>query len=188
MKYQGILAQGLVVIALVAGCSSGSDAPASPSAAAPSTSTSAPPPAAPSAEPSSEPSETPTKAEERDAAALAEAMEAAVDRIVKIEVYTEDNDPNELIGRPGQYTSAAVLADKDGDGDSGIDRGAVIEVFANAEDAKARSKYILDILKEASWLGTEWHHLSDTALLRVSGTLKPSVNKVYEQAWTDIAG
>lgn len=121
-----------------------------------------------------------------DAGEFARAMETELDRIVEIEVYTEDTDPNELIGRPGQYTSAAVLADKDTEGGTGTDRGATIEVFETADDAKVRSEYILGILKGESWLGTEWHHLSGTALLRVSGTLKPSVNKVYEQAWTQV--
>lgn len=55
-----------------------------------------------------------------------------------------------------------------------------------ADDAKVRSEYILGILEGESWLGTEWHYLSGTALLRVSGTLKPTVNKVYEKAWTQV--
>jgi hypothetical protein len=115
---------------------------------------------------------------------LAKRLEAEIPTITAIVEVTEDNDANNLIGRPGQYVSAAWISDKAGAPKAtGIDGGAVIEVFATADDAQTRSEYIQGVLKEGgAMLGTEYHYLKDTRLLRVSGKLKPSSAKVYEVA------
>lgn len=68
-------------------------------------------------------------------------------------------------------------------GETGIDSGAVVEVFANEADATARSEYIQGILQKAGpAFGTEWHHQKGNVLLRVSGVLSPSVNDQYKAA------
>ncbi|WP_139003657.1 hypothetical protein [Arthrobacter crystallopoietes] len=106
--------------------------------------------------------------------------------IVKVTEVTENNDLNELIGRPGQYTGAAWITDEAASDQSakGIDGGAVVEVFENAEDAQTRSVYVQGILKEGGpAFGTEYHHLDENVLLRVSGELKPSQAKAYEAAF-----
>ncbi|WP_307103290.1 hypothetical protein [Arthrobacter globiformis] len=94
-------------------------------------------------------------------------------------------DSNKLLGRPGQYTSAAWIADSGATpGETGVDGGATVEVFETAADAKTRSEYILGVLKEMGpAFGTEWHHLKGTTLLRVSGKLSPSVNTQYKAAF-----
>lgn len=171
---------GAAVIALLAGCASaaGSDAP-EPTAATVAVS------ASPGAEPEPEAAEPEPAA--LDAGALAEALAASVESATGFEVYTEDTDPNELLGRPGQYVSAASIDDEGAGGESGVDRGATIEVFASQDEARDRSEYILGVLKEAGPVfGTEWHHLAGPALLRVSGSLKPSVNDAYAAAWAEV--
>src|SRR5690606_9023224 len=102
--------------------------------------------------------------------------------------YTEDNDPNDLIGRPRQYISAASISDDGADGDSGADAGAVIEVFASEADAQARSEYIPASLKDSPMLGFAGHRLAGVALVRVSGARKPSGNDGYAEAWASIVG
>lgn len=128
---------------------------------------------------------TPTPAVAADATSVATALKRKVPSITKVTKVTEALDSNKLLGRPGQYTSAAWIADKGATpGETGVDGGATVEVFETAADAKTRSEYILGVLKEMGpAFGTEWHHVKGTALLRVSGKLSPSVNTQYKAAF-----
>jgi hypothetical protein len=95
-----------------------------------------------------------------------------------------NTDPNNLLGRPGGYLSRAFDV-PGGDKDSkpyGIDRGGVVEVFADAGAAQTRSKYIQDTLKSMQMLGTEYHCLNGPVLVRITGKVKPSVAKPFEAA------
>ncbi|WP_186814914.1 PGRS-family protein, partial [Cellulomonas terrae] len=142
------------------------------------------PESTPTTEESSTAEATPTVVAPVDAGAAAEALRAANPNIAAVTVYDETNDPNNLIGRPGQYTSAAQITDGRAAGGEGIDAGAVVEVFATPQEAQARSTYIQETLAELGpAFGTEWHHLQGTHLLRVSGTLVPSANEEYAVAW-----
>lgn len=60
----------------------------------------------------------------------------------------------------------------------------VVEVFADAAAAKARSEYIQNALKGNAILGTEWHYTaaSGAALVRITGDVKPSAAKRIEAA------
>ncbi|OFI39472.1 hypothetical protein BIU82_14200 [Arthrobacter sp. SW1] len=120
-----------------------------------------------------------------DATALASALKARIPEIAKVTAVTEATDENNLLGRPGQYVSLAWIGDKRAMPErSGIDGGAVIEVFANAEDMKTRSDYIQKMLKEMGPVaGTEYHYFSGTAMLRVNGKLTPTQAKAYESAF-----
>ncbi|MET8310688.1 hypothetical protein [Micromonospora sp. NPDC005173] len=102
-------------------------------------------------------------------------------------VQDEDNDPNDLLGRPNGYTSRASADLPGGDteaGKYGIDRSLVIEVWPTADDADRRSKFIQDTLKNMQILGTEYHYRADQGrvLVRVSGKVKPSLAKKVEAA------
>jgi hypothetical protein len=132
------------------------------------------PPASPTptVEPAPEPAST--------AADFAAALKVAT--ITGTFNFTEENDPNELLGRPNGYTSATVVFDSGGEcdkDDPGVDCGATIEVFEDAAGAQRRSEYILGILKDAPILGTEYQYLFGNALLRVSGHLTPTVAAEY---------
>jgi hypothetical protein len=131
------------------------------------------------------PSPTPTPKVAADAAAVATALKARVKSITKVTAVTEAMDENQLLGRNGQYTSLAWITDSGATaGKTGTDGGAVVEMFANAEDAKTRSDYIQKVLKAMGPVaGTEWHHLDGATLLRVNGKLKPSVNAQYTAAF-----
>ncbi|MCQ1947613.1 hypothetical protein [Arthrobacter sp. zg-Y1116] len=161
------------------GCSSDDNEAGNESAATPSTVS------VPTKTP--ETPEAPEVAESETAVAVAERLKASVPTISAITEVTETNDSNGLIGRPGQYTSAAWIADTAADpSETGVDGGAVVEVFATPEDAQTRSAYIQETLASLGpAFGTEYHHLDGAVLLRVSGVLMPSQAIVYEQAFTE---
>ncbi|WP_435841444.1 hypothetical protein [Streptomyces gardneri] len=95
-------------------------------------------------------------------------------------VVTEDNDPNNLLGRPNQYTSKITFTDsriKAGDvtgADPGrVELGGAIEVFTTAADAQARADYIQKVTKGMPML-VEYDYVSGPVLLRVSRYLTPT--------------
>ena len=94
----------------------------------------------------------------------------------------EDNDPNDLIGRPNGYTAATVIFDSrvscDGE-EPGVDCGATIEQWASKEDAEKRAEYIQDLQSGSSFLGSEWNTVRGNLLLRVSGAMNPSDAEAY---------
>jgi len=119
----------------------------------------------------------------------ANRLKTQIPQIVDVITLTEDNDENDLIGRPGQYDAASFMADKRlacraaGDYDElSIDCGAKIERWPSEADAKARMKDIQDKLKTYG-LGAEWDYVRGRVLLRVAGKFKPSEAAAYETAF-----
>ncbi|MDQ0633482.1 hypothetical protein QFZ40_001391 [Arthrobacter pascens] len=151
-------------------------------------------PPAPSSAPGTAPyataSATPAPAPSVDATEIAFELKARVPTITAVTTLTEDLDTSRMLGRPGHYLSAAWITDAGAaEGRTGIDAGAVVEVFANAADARERSADIQEVLKKASPVfGTEWHYLKGATLLRVSGKLAPSTNDRYASAFRAISG
>ena len=169
---------GLAVVLALAGCGGSNDTPNTPAAGPTSAAatTKAPEPPAP----------TPV-----DAKQVLAKLTAAKLGLTHGAVQDEDTDPNNLLGRPNGYTSRASADMPGGDPESkkyGIDRGLVIEVFANEADADARSKFIQTTLKCMQMLGTEYHYRADQGrvLVRVSGKVKPSLAKKVEAALTGL--
>lgn len=109
-----------------------------------------------------------------------------VDAVTKVVKITEANDPNDLIGRPNGYSAATVYHDErlKCSKPTEVECGAKLEVFDSADAAQKRSDYIQGILEDAPMLGSEYHYLAGSSLLRVSGDLKPSQAKEYEAAFT----
>ena len=105
-----------------------------------------------------------------------------------VKVYTEDDDPNKLLGRPSGYTSKIAFSDsripkKDTeytDSDA-IERGGSIEVYSDADGAKQRADYIQAIGKSSN-LANEYDYLKGPVLLRVTGNLPPSKANDYQSA------
>ncbi|MFB7359422.1 hypothetical protein [Streptomyces gardneri] len=101
-------------------------------------------------------------------------------------VVTEDNDPNNLLGRPNQYTSKITFTDariKAGDvtdADPGsVELGGSIEVFTTAADAQARADYIRKVTKGTPML-VEYDYVSGPVLVRVSRYLTPTQAAGYK--------
>lgn len=124
-----------------------------------------------------------------DAAGVIDAFKAAKLPIRDSQVYTAENDPNELLGRPHGYTSKANFVDRRIDYDRAtdpepdlvdVDEGGSVEVFANAADAQQRRDYIDGLPTVLG--GAEYKYLSGPVLVRVSQSLTPSEAHEYEEA------
>lgn len=122
--------------------------------------------------------------------------------IGEINVYSADNDPNELLGRPGGYTSKADFLDanvekkaietavEEGSNEAevkqsiresfGVENGGSVEVFETNEDAEKRKEYIETITKEMGGLLTEYSYVKKNVLLRLSKSLTHDHAAVYE--------
>lgn len=105
-------------------------------------------------------------------------------------VYTEESDPNSMLGRPGKYTSKAACYDrrvpkaKIRDRKRGsVEWGCDVEVFPTEKQAQARSKYIQAALEGlGGMVRGEYHYIRGGVLLRVTELLTPSQAKGYERA------
>ncbi|MDN5293186.1 MAG: hypothetical protein PWQ91_410 [Eubacteriales bacterium] len=111
--------------------------------------------------------------------------------IGKVMVFTAENDPNSLLGRPGQYTSKVNFVDTRinepvSDKDISVENGGSVEFFANKEDAKKRYEYVSAIAKSGPPMFVEYDYLVDKVLLRVSGKLTPQQAAEYEAKLKEI--
>ncbi len=120
---------------------------------------------------------------------LADRLKTSIPEVVKMIEITEDNDPNNLIGRPNGYTTAFVIEDsrvgcpESPDGSIGVDCGAMVEQWPDHASAQARADYIQRVLKGAPMLGQEYDTVRGDVLLRVSGDLKPSEAERYKEVF-----
>ena len=128
--------------------------------------------------------------EDADDGAAATAHSAArvlmseVAEVTELLVLDEDNDPNDLIGRPNGYAAATVLFDSRvscaGD-EPGVDCGATIEEWPSRKAAQDRSDYIQSLQSGSSILGSEWNTVRGNLLLRVTGDMNPSDAETYAE-------
>ncbi|MFF3940378.1 hypothetical protein [Streptomyces phaeofaciens] len=158
--------------ALLVGCSSASSTDTSSSASPQSTSSVA----ATSAE----------KSEALTAQQAVAALGKSVPELKLVRVYTEADDPNHLLGRPGGYTSKAAFsdsrvssADVEGVDKDAVERGGSVEVFKTENEAKSRAKYLETIAKSMP-IATEYHYIAGGILVRVSHLLTPTQARDYE--------
>lgn len=120
------------------------------------------------------------------AQSAAESIRAAIPEVTETVALTEDNDDNKLLGRPNGYEAATVLIDSRAQclpGGPGVDCGATIEQWPNAEAAQRRADYIQAIGRNLPTM-SEWTTVKGNLLLRVTGTLKPSAAEAYKAAFT----
>lgn len=79
------------------------------------------------------------------AQSAAERVQKAVPQVTRLLPLTEDNDGNDLLGRPDGYSAATVLVDSrarcPSDG-HGVDCGATIEQWPDRWAAQRRADYI----------------------------------------------
>lgn len=147
----------LAVAIAVAGCSSGESSSATDSTPPPKDASTA-----------------------QDATAVAEDLLAGSDTATEVVTITEDNDPNDKIGRPNGYKSAAVLYDSRVTCDSlGVDCGLTVEVFPDESLARERADHLQSAFKSMPIMGSEWNYLKGPVLVRITGELKPSEAAVY---------
>jgi hypothetical protein len=125
--------------------------------------------------------------EGKSAAQIIDQLEESGLPISDVQVYTSATDPNELLGRPGQYVDKASFVDtrmnepvmKD---ETDTSDGGSVEVFDDEGDAEERADYVRSIT-EGNGPSAEYSYLRGQVLLRVSGKLTPAQAKAYEQAF-----
>lgn len=130
-----------------------------------------------------------------DAEQVATKIKAEVEQVAVTKVYTEDDDPNHLLGRPNGYTSKVAFRDsridqKEQDSfDTAADameRGGSVEVYEDEAGAQARKDYIQELLKGGG-LGSEYDYVRGGVIVRVTGDLAPSKAKTYEAALNSLS-
>jgi len=104
--------------------------------------------------------------------------------------YTAKTDPNDLLGRPDQYTSKVMFKDTRLKPDPiskkfDVQNGGSIEVFKDEDDARARAKYLKELTKSFSPFA-EYSYREGTVLLRLSHRLTPKQATEYEDALKDL--
>jgi len=115
-------------------------------------------------------------------------LAAAVPQAKLSGTVTAANDPDHLLGRPGQYTSKVTFTDsriKAADvvdpSKGSVDLGGEVEVFGDAAGAKARAKYIQAVTKSLPALA-EYDYVHGAVLVRVSHYLTPAQAAGYKSA------
>ncbi|MBC7593922.1 MAG: hypothetical protein H7288_08310 [Kineosporiaceae bacterium] len=112
---------------------------------------------------------------------LGETLKDAIPTITSVTQITEDNDPDDLIGRPAGYIDGALIVDTRATKcvEPGVACGATIEVWGDKQKASDRSINLITLMVEDPTLD-EHHYILDGLLLRVSGELSPSAAAEYE--------
>ena len=124
-------------------------------------------------------------AAEPDAASIVAGFQEAGLPVTEFVIFTAENDPNGLLGRPNQYVSKVSFVDLrigseiEDPEDIGVSEGGSIEVFANEADAKARYDYVTSVTKMMPMLA-EYGYQVGNVYLRLSKELTPEQAKEYE--------
>lgn len=109
--------------------------------------------------------------------------------IGEVVIQTAETDPNNRLGRPGEYTGSAQFEDKrveqlepipelDLD-EPDLPLGGTIEVFNNEKDLQARKQYIEQVY-EMMPTAKEYMYVSGLVLLRLQYELTPTQAQEYE--------
>lgn len=112
--------------------------------------------------------------------------------------YTEETDPNDLLGRPGEYTSKASFVDEreaeefdemnsylsgmEGYEPDYLSYGGTVEVFASEDECAERLAY-LESLSGTLFGNNEYMYQRQNVLLRVNYCLTPTQAQEYEAAF-----
>ncbi|WP_045876331.1 hypothetical protein [Pseudofrankia sp. DC12] len=111
-----------------------------------------------------------------------------------VAVYTADSDPNQLLGKPGGYTSKIEFTDaRTGVNPAGVtsqdpvEIGGSIEVFATAAGAGGRLQQLRQITAAGGQLTQEFDFQRDAVVLRISRYLAQAQAQAYSTALTALA-
>lgn len=166
------LALAALVTSVAAGCGSSDGGSTSKKDAAAVTTTTAAPTTTTAAAPKT-----------KTATQIVDGLRAAGLPVGAVEVYDSSNDPNELLGRPGQYTGKASFADtRIGTEVDGVDGGGDVETFDDEASLTKRFEY-LSLVADKPPLGGWYQYKAGNAILRVPYALTPEQAKEYEAAF-----
>lgn len=107
-------------------------------------------------------------------------------------IYDELSDPNELLGRPGQYFAKAtwrdarIRPDQDDPNRMDVDLGGTVELFRTPAEFEARRQY-LELLTTSGvpWF-VSYQYARWPVILRVSKALPPSLAAEYDRVLGEI--
>lgn len=139
--------------------------------------------------PTTAPTPTPY-AELVDAGNLLNQLKEVNSNVGTIVVYTAETDGNQLLGRPGYYTSKASFEDLriEQYDVANNPKGGTVEVFDNDEDCNSRYEY-LSSMQDPS-LGafgvTQYIYKYDQAIFRIEYDITPDEADVYHSEIDDI--
>lgn len=97
-----------------------------------------------------------------------------------LHVYTAENDPNALLGRPGQYTGKANWNDGRHPADD-PDGANTVEVFSDADSMAKRRDYIIRVTGDSPML-LQYIHAHKNALVRLDKQITPDQAMEYQRA------
>lgn len=127
-------------------------------------------------------------AKARTAAEVTALLASKIPSVSLVKDYTAADDVNQLLGRPGGYTSktafrdSRIPADKTpGSAPDDVLVGGSVEVFGSEGDAKQRADYIGQIGKRLP-SAVEYDYVVGSVLVRVSRVLTPEQAQQYEAA------
>lgn len=127
-------------------------------------------------------------AKARTAAEVTALLASKIPSVSLVKDYTAADDVNQLLGRPGGYTSktafrdSRIPADKTpGSAPDDVLVGGSVEVFGSDADAKGRMDYITQIGKRMP-AAVEYDYVVGPVLVRVSRVLTPEQAQQYEAA------
>lgn len=119
---------------------------------------------------------TPTPAALLSLGDIKAAFEKAGLPIRNIVIYSDETDPNKLLGRPNQYIEKMNFEDKRNTTGT---KACTIEVFKTEEDLEIRKRY-LEAITKAAPLFTQYIYANKNILLRLEKALTPKQAKEYE--------
>ena len=97
--------------------------------------------------------------------------------------YTAENDINQLLGRPMQYTSKVNFYDNrleiESPGKFDVQDGGSIEIFGRIKDAEQRAEYLREVTSTLPFT-VEYDIVYQNVLLRLSHRLTPEQAREYE--------
>lgn len=108
------------------------------------------------------------------------AIKSKYATVEEVKVFTEENDPNNLLGKPGSYVSGGAFYDTrteqdiTEDDEWGTDAGGSIEVYATADDAIKRAEYF-NQFDQSSFLSPGAYKQIGNVVVRVSSFYPKSV-------------
>lgn len=102
--------------------------------------------------------------------------------------YNEKTDVNGILGKPRGYTSKINFSDtRVPQSDAANPIGGTVEVFKNAEDAKARYEYVTKFNSGENLL-SQHNYLHDEVYIRIDGALTKEHADEYDAAYLESNG
>lgn len=123
------------------------------------------------------------------------AFKSAELPIGEVLIQTADTDPNDKLGRPGEYIGSAQFEDSrvkqlepmpeiETD-EPDLPLGGTIEVFDNAKDLQSRKQYIEQVY-EMMPSAKQYMYVNNLVLLRLEYELTPEQAKEYETVFMSL--